>query len=109
MGDVDEGEVFEVTVDETATSTRMALRGDLDIATARTLEAEVTARRPFRSPLVLDVAQLTFVDSSGLRSLTAVRRAAVEDVAQPVTLVGCRPNLRTLLELTGLEDAFEYA
>ena len=49
----------------------------------------------------------TFVDSSGLRAMTAVRRAALEDTARPVTLVGCTPALRSLLELSGLATAFE--
>jgi anti-sigma B factor antagonist len=99
--------VFEVAVESSAASIRLVLRGDLDITTAPVLDGRVQAIRPFRSPLSLDVSELSFVDSSGLRSLTAIRHAAVEDVGGPVRLVGCREALRKLLEITGLSDAFE--
>ena len=104
---VGDEQLFEVAVESSSTSIRLVLRGDLDIATAPVLDDQVQAIRPLRSPLTLDVSELLFVDSSGLRSLTAVRHAAVEDVGGPVRLVGCREPLRRLLEMTGLSDAFE--
>ncbi len=104
---MDDDEVFQVTVESSPASIRLVLRGDLDITTVSILDGEVRAIRPFRSPLSLDVSELAFVDSSGLRSLTAVRHAAVEDVGGPVRLVGCREPLQRLLEITGLSDAFE--
>ena len=104
---MDDDELFEVTVESSPASIRLVLRGDLDITTVSVLDDQVRAIRPFRSPLSLDVSELAFVDSSGLRSLTAVRHAAVEDVGGPVRLVGCREPLHRLLEITGLSDAFE--
>ena len=106
---VDDDELFEVAVESSAASVLLVLRGDLDITTAPVLDDQVRAIRPFRSPLSLDVSELSFVDSTGLRSLTALRHAAIEDVGGPVTLVGCREALRKLLEITGLSDAFERA
>jgi anti-anti-sigma factor len=105
---VADDEVFEVADESSVASILLVLRGDLDITTVAVLDDHVQAIRPFRSPLSLDVSELSFVDSSGLRSLTAVRHAAVEDVGGPVRLVGCREPLRRLLEITGLSDAFEH-
>ena len=85
------------------------LIGELDVSTAPIAEAQITALRPFAVSLSLDVRDLTFVDSSGLRAMTAARRAALEDTARPVTLIGCGPALRSLLELSGLATAFEHA
>ena len=105
---VDEDQLFEVQViDESPVAVRLALKGDLDLASAPQLDAHVAALRPFAAPLVLDVSRLEFIDSSGLRALTAARRAAVDDVGAAVQLVGCRRSLNTLLEMTGLQDAFE--
>ena len=81
--------------------------GELDVSTAPMVEAQIAALRPLAAPLSLDVRDLTFVDSSGLRAMTAARRAALEDTTRPVTLIGCGPALRSLLELTGLATAFE--
>jgi anti-sigma B factor antagonist len=102
----DEG-LLEVAVESSAASIRLVLRGDLDISTAPILDDRVRTIRPLRQPLVLDVSELLFIDSTGLRSLTSVRRSAIEDVGAPVTLVGCREPLRKLLEMTGLSGAFD--
>src|SRR3954451_19497478 len=82
---------------------RLMLSGELDIATAATLELElqmVEARRP--PVLVLDLAQLSFMGVSGLRSiLDAARRARREErhfvVTNPV------PHISRLFELTSID------
>jgi anti-anti-sigma factor len=98
---------LEVSVDVSGTVVHLTLAGDLDISSAPLVEARISEIRPLRARLVVDVSELLFVDSSGLRALTAARHAAVEDVGLPVTLVGCRDSLRRLLEMTGLIEAFE--
>lgn len=86
---------------------RLMLIGELDIATAASLELElqtVEARRP--SVLVLDLAQLRFMGVSGLRSiLDAARRARREGrhlvVTNPV------PHISRLFELTAIDQSVE--
>ena len=85
---------------------RLELRGELDVATAPSLETWLAEHRPLDAPLRLEVSGLSFVDSSGLRALMAARRAAVEDAGQPPALVGCSEMLRKLLRMTGLAEAF---
>ncbi len=82
------------------------LVGELDLASAPVLDTCVDGVRPITAPLTIDVSALRFVDSSGLRALTAARRAAVEDVGGPVRLVGCGDMLRKLLAMSGLSEAF---
>lgn len=52
--------------------------------------------------VVLDLLQLTFIDSSGLGAIHAARRAAIEDGG---SLVLCRPTpmVYRVLEITGLD------
>jgi anti-anti-sigma factor len=117
VGSVDEGgddvsdddATFDVEVLVSAASTVLALRGELDVFSAPLLDARLRDVRPLRSPLVIDVAGLSFIDSSGLRSLTTLRRAAVEDVGGAVTLRNPRHSLLKLLDMTGLADAFDVA
>jgi anti-anti-sigma factor len=86
---------------------RLALSGELDIATAATLELElqtVEARRP--PVLVLDLGQLSFMGVSGLRSiLDAARRARREErhfvVTNPV------PHISRLFELTAIDQSVD--
>jgi anti-sigma B factor antagonist len=83
------------------------LSGELDIATAATLELElqtVEARRP--PVLVLDLAELSFMGVSGLRSiLDAARRARREErhfvVTNPV------PHISRLFELTAIDQSVD--
>jgi anti-sigma B factor antagonist len=85
----------------------LSLTGELDVASAAVLDACVSELRPMSMPLSIDVSGLVFVDSTGLRSLIAARRAAVDDAGGPVTLIGCTDMLRKLLAITGLSKAFD--
>lgn len=81
----------------------IALRGELDLATVSDLEGYLT---PFESngvsAIMLDLRELTFMDSAALHSLVRARERA-ETNGQRLILVGARPTARRLLELTGTE------
>ncbi|MCU1370311.1 MAG: anti-anti-sigma factor [Ilumatobacteraceae bacterium] len=85
--------------------TTLALTGELDPATAPELDAhlrELIADAGVRS-VVLDLAGITFLDSSGLRSLVAANDALR---ARSASLVLRAPssNIRRVLEVTGLTE-----
>ena len=105
MGEFDV-EGFEVSQQWVDGSLMLRLAGELDVASADVLRSHVSSLRPLSSPLRLDVSRVRFVDSSGLRALLAVRRAAVEDTGRPVMLVGPTDMLRKLLTISGLATAF---
>lgn len=77
-----------------------ALRGELDACTCRGL-AEQLIGRP-GSLIVVDLCELTFMDSSGLGAIHAARRTAIKDGGN---LVVCRPSpmVYRVLEITGLD------
>ncbi|WP_158220336.1 STAS domain-containing protein [Kineosporia sp. A_224] len=81
--------------------------GDIDIATAAELDdallAAATDEQPVRH-LVLDLGAVTFLDCAGLRPLVAARRRLTDRF----WLVNPPPQVRRLLSLTGLTDAFAY-
>jgi anti-anti-sigma factor len=58
----------------------IALRGDLDIAGAATLDAELdrVARTPGLGALVIDLSRVEFMDSSGLRTVVVAGQRAAE-------------------------------
>jgi anti-anti-sigma factor len=84
----------------------VTLAGELDLLSSPLLDACVDELRPLTRPLRLDVAEVPFVDSTGLRALVSARRASIEDTGQPLTLVGSSAGLRELLTLMGLSDLF---
>jgi anti-anti-sigma factor len=77
-----------------------ALRGELDACTSQRLAEHVIG--PPGSLIVVDLCQLTFMDSSGLGAIHAARRKAIKSGG---TLVVCRPSpmVYRVLQITGLD------
>jgi anti-anti-sigma factor len=78
----------------------VALRGELDACTCRGLAERLSG--PPGSLIVVDLARLTFVDSSGLGLLHEARRRAIDHGGN---LVVCHPGpvVLRVLEITGLD------
>jgi anti-anti-sigma factor len=77
--------------------------GDLDMATARVLRAALAADlHEFRS-VVVDLAGVTFMDSTGLAALLEARRALLAD-GRTLTVQHAQAQTRQLLELAGIAD-----
>jgi len=95
---------FEIVLAHLDGFVRVQLRGDLDYAAqaehAKTL-AEIV---DLRSCVVIDLADVDFIDSCGLAFLVNLARAHDD----PLRLVNVPDRILRLLQLTGLEDVFEY-
>jgi len=88
---------LEITAGESPDA-ELAVRGELDLATAgRLLEVAITL--PKGCDVRLDVSELQFADSSGIRAMLKV----VDSIA-PGTLILVRPTrpVRRVLELLGI-------
>jgi anti-sigma B factor antagonist len=84
------------------------LAGELDVATAPDFERVLMRQRPPHQRVVLDLAELRFMDSTGLRVLLQARRAAADGQWQ-LRLRSVPPNIRRLFELAGVSDAIPTA
>jgi anti-sigma B factor antagonist len=80
----------------------VALRGELDIAGAAAAPATVAARKP---EIVVDLAGLEFIDSSGVAALARGRQHA-RHAGGDVLLAAPRQQVLRVLALTRLIDAF---
>ena len=93
-----------VTVEANAAPPVITLAGELDPHTAPLLERAVAQLLADGSTdLVLDLSQLAFVDSSGLRVLIGAQRQ-LADQDGTLTLRAPSETVRRLLEITGLID-----
>jgi anti-anti-sigma factor len=86
---------------------RVAVAGEVDLATASALRERLLRVLHDRSPDLIDVdlAGVTFLDCTGLGALVAVRNAAVQ-VGQQVRVSHPQPIVRRVLEVTGLLGVF---
>ena len=85
----------------------LRVSGDLDMASAPQLvaSAEQALAEPGRTTLVLDLAELSFIDSTGIGALVSVRNAAVARDGQLV-LRAPSAQVRRLLEIASLDSVF---
>jgi anti-sigma B factor antagonist len=98
---------FRVSRSDDGRVVRLMLSGELDMATAASLELELMSAEAMRPPvLVLDLEELTFMGVSGLRSILDAARRARRDgrhfvVTNPV------PHISRLFELTAIDQSVE--
>jgi anti-sigma B factor antagonist len=83
--------------------------GELDIASGPRLVGEAAgAAAGGALPVVLDLAGVAFVDSSGLRALIEAERA-VRGQGGRLVIARPSPAVARLLDMTGLREAFAEA
>jgi anti-anti-sigma factor len=93
---------FGIQVIANGGSTRIAPAGELDIATTPALEQEIAkATAEPGTQLVLDLRELTFMDSTGLRTLAQTNARAEEDGFTLSIWRGSR-QIERVLEISGL-------
>ena len=84
-----------------------ALAGELDLDGAEPLLARAAELLGGPGPdLIVDLGELTFIDSSGLRVLFEIKGVA-DGNARRFGMVNARPPVLRLLQITGLIEMFE--
>jgi anti-sigma B factor antagonist len=97
---------------ETAADGTLVVSGDIDMAGGPIVETALLAReselQEHGGDVVVDLGDVHFMDSSGLRSmLAAARRATGRGAVLELRSVG--PEIIRLLEITGTVDQFAIA
>ncbi len=94
---------FDIATIAAAGHIRLVLAGELDIATAPRLEAALDeARGQGPAEILIDLADVPFIDSSGLRSLIAAVERADANGGR-LSIAGAGPQALRLFELSGAE------
>lgn len=97
---------FAVSAEEHDDHVHLVPRGELDLATAPELERALTERIRKGTAVVLDLRELAFMDSSGVRVLVTARRLAEGDGNADLTII--RPAesspVSRVLGISGIAD-----
>ena len=98
---------MQITVDATGPgAVDVVVEGELDIATSPRLRGVTEeALREGARHLVLDLARVSFIDSTGVGALVAIRKLAIEHEAA-LTLRDPSQPARRILELSTLVEVF---
>jgi anti-anti-sigma factor len=98
---------FVVTIEQRGSRVHVALTGELDISTAQRLEDDlrrVEAERP--ELIVLDLQELSFMDSTGLRLLITADARARED-GRRLAIVRGNEMVHRVMRLTRLDERLD--
>ena len=101
------GEGFGLRIEVGATGGALLINvaGELDMATADRLVAAVSDLPTGQGPIVVDLRQVSFLDSSGMRALLEVSERAV-GVGRSMGLLQPSTAVTRLLDLVGLRSRF---
>jgi anti-anti-sigma factor len=80
--------------------------GDVDLAVVDELLACARNNLAVANAVELDLADVSFIDSTGLGALVLIRQEAAA-LAKPLTLRNVPPSVVRLLQITGLGDVFD--
>ena len=102
---------FEVTTEQHEDVTRVRARGDLDLGTAATLCSHLTEaiQRPAAGRIILDLSEIAFCDSTGLRAIVGVVREAQAHAVPLAITVPEGSQVARLIELTGTAEFLPIA
>ena len=100
-------ESFSVRTEQRGDAAVVVPTGELDLATAPALEAALRGAFAGAGSVVLDLRELEFIDSSGLRTLLTARRHA-EDAGAAFSLVAGHRGLERTLEIAGVHKVFDW-
>lgn len=89
---------FAVDVDQRADRVVVRVTGELDMATADVFGDALTAVVSSTPHVVLDLSECTFVDSAGMRVVTATIKEA-----ERVSIVASEPAVLRVLEITTVD------
>lgn len=82
----------------TETDEGFRLKGELDMATAGDLSELLKTATDKPRPIVLDLSEVSFMDSSGLRAL--LEGAGLPKASGPMVVLDPSPQVRRLLDIS---------
>lgn len=82
--------------------TLVRVQGDIDVVSRARFEEALFDVVDTGGPLVVDMRQVTFCDSTGLNAIVAANRRAQERGAQ-VSLAALPPRVQRVFHITGLD------
>jgi anti-anti-sigma factor len=94
---------FHITRVDRADEVVVSVEGEVDMATAPQLTEALGAALESGRTVVVDVAEMTFIDSQGIKALVDAHKLAGSEPLGRLVVRSPRPQVRKMLEITGLD------
>jgi anti-anti-sigma factor len=99
----DSARELDITIRADGDPTVLAVGGEVDIVTVESFSQALSDAQ--RSPrVVVDLSEVTFMDSAGINALVGAYHRVPSDCE--LRVIGLRPNVRRVFEITGLIELF---
>ncbi len=98
----DEKDIVVTVVEDTGRHLHLAVHGEIDLLSARSLVAIVDLAIDGANEVVLDLGGVPFMDSRGINALVLIARVA-RDHGSELVLTGARPSVARLLEVAAID------
>lgn len=93
---------LECRTEHTATAVLLHVRGEVDLASVHVLDAALESALKMDQPVVVNLTEVSYIDSTGLLALVRCRERARRD-GQRMALVVHSPTVRKLVEILQLD------
>lgn len=107
MTDQFEAPEFAIHADREGPVATVAIKGELDVATAPDLIAAISALAPGYEELVIDLSECSFFASSGISVLLDENARATAEGFQLV-VVRALPEVQRIFDLTSLDEMITF-
>jgi anti-sigma B factor antagonist len=107
MSDLPIPDAFTVRTEQRGEAAVVIPTGELDLATAPALDGALSRAFEAYGRVVLDLRELEFIDSSGLRTLLTARKRA-DEAGASFSLVAGHRGLERTLEIAGVHKVFAW-
>jgi len=104
---LDTGPAFEVTTEQDGETHHVRLRGELDLAVAHVVEQELSGAVLRAPAVIVDLSELTFIDSTGLRVILMGHQGALQ-TGCALTLIPGPPPVQRVFEISGVESMLSF-
>jgi anti-anti-sigma factor len=94
---------FQAAIDKTTDGAVVAVGGEIDLANASELAEMLEPLRQSGSPVTVDLADVTFIDSSGLHALLEFAARSVNGNG-PLTIANPSRTALRVMEIVGMTD-----
>ena len=107
MTDTYEAPEFAIEVVRDGAVATVAVKGELDVATAPELQAAIAALEPGYEELVIDLSECSFFASSGISIILDENTRGASDGFR-LLVVKARPDVQRIFDLTSLDDLITF-
>jgi anti-sigma B factor antagonist len=96
-----------IEVSEQGATLILRIGGELDTASCRVIEPTISDAVATATSVIIDLAELTFCDSSGVGLFISTHAKAMSD-GTALAMRNVRPPVRLIFEITNLDAVIEF-